>query len=182
MKDKHLIIEAEFLNLLEKHRFREITIKMICEAAHINRSTFYAYYLDKYDLLDRMIDTHLTAIGQFVEQTSNDMQHTEDIKPLVKKYFLNLCHYIYAHQQFFKTLMTVHPAQNFTQKLIETLRSNYLASIEANSSSLREPKYFVNYTLGGQFGILFFWLQNDCLEPPELMADIIYHNILRSNR
>ncbi|TDM12248.1 TetR/AcrR family transcriptional regulator [Macrococcus lamae] len=182
MKEKQLTIEHAFLKLLEEHRFRNITIKMICEAAEINRSTFYAYYLDKYDMLDQMIDTHLSVIGQFVEETSMNMMNAEDKKPIIKKYFLDLFSYIYLHQQFFRVLITVHPAQNFTQKLISTLHKNYLTSIAANGGSLKDPKYFVNYTLGGQFGILFFWLQNNCNEPPELIADVVYRNMLKLNR
>lgn len=181
MKEKHHLIETEFLNLLEIQRFRTITIKMICEAAGINRSTFYAYYLDKYDLLDRMIDNHLNAISQLVEETSHNMLSAEDKKPLIKKYFIDLFTYIYDHQQFFRVLMTIHPAQDFTQKLIKTLRMNYTKSINDNAS-LKDPKYFVNYTLGGQFGIIFFWLQNHCAEPPELIADIVYRNMIRLNR
>jgi hypothetical protein len=77
--------------------------------------------------------------------------------------------------------MTIHPAQDFTQKLIKTLRMNYTKSINDNAS-LKDPKYFVNYTLGGQFGIIFFWLQNHCAEPPELIADIVYRNMIRLNR
>lgn len=37
------------VNLMESYAPEEITIKMICAYGGINRSTFYAYFLDKYD-------------------------------------------------------------------------------------------------------------------------------------
>lgn len=181
MSDKQAQIQQCFLNLLEEYRFREITIKMIVEAAQVNRSTFYAYYQDKYDLLDSMIDAHLEAITLIIEETTTGLEEAADKKPYVKKYLVHLFQYINAHQQFFKTLMTIHPAQNFTQRFMQTLRQNYLTIIQ-KEKSIKDPKYFVNYTLGGQFGVLFFWLQNDCQESPYFIADIVYRNILKSNR
>lgn len=49
-------IDASLLNNLAAHPFQKITINMLCEQAMINRSTFYKYYLDKYDLLDKYLN------------------------------------------------------------------------------------------------------------------------------
>lgn len=45
---KHII--SVYLELLEKKPFEKITIQQICEAAEINKSTFYNYFDDKYQL------------------------------------------------------------------------------------------------------------------------------------
>ncbi|TDM03598.1 TetR/AcrR family transcriptional regulator [Macrococcus carouselicus] len=180
MKEKQSLIEQHFLKLLEAHRFREITIKMICEEAHINRSTFYSYFLDKYDLLDRLIDHHLSALNEMSTQFLTGLEEQGDRHELSKAFLKDQFQYIYDNKVFFKTLMTVHPAQNFTQKFIQMLRVNYLRMIE--NQNIQYAEYFVNYTLGGQFGIIFFWLQNDCPESSEEVADIVYRNILKTNR
>lgn len=181
MTDKQTLIKEQFLKLLEQHRFREITIKMICEEAHINRSTFYTYYLDKYDLLDNMIEEHLSELNligsQFADAIKND---SDTLRTSSLLYLNNLFSYIYENQSFFRTLMTVHPAQNFTQKFMGVLKENYMHIIMDHH--LQDPEHFVNYTLGGQFGIIYFWLQNYCVEPPEKIADIVYRNILKTNR
>ena len=43
-------IETAFLTLILNHKYEDITISQICEAAEINRSTFYANFIDLYDL------------------------------------------------------------------------------------------------------------------------------------
>ena len=45
-------IDRALLELLNELPFQKITVQLLCERALINRSTFYKYYTDKYDLLD----------------------------------------------------------------------------------------------------------------------------------
>ena len=44
-------IETAFLTLILNNNYEDITISQICEAAEINRSTFYAHYDDINDLI-----------------------------------------------------------------------------------------------------------------------------------
>ena len=180
MKEKKQIIENSLLNLMDEYRFREITIKMLCTEANINRSTFYVYYLDKYDLLDGMIDYHIENIINILKTKTEGIATAQNKQIYVKNYINALFQYIYENQRFFKILLTKHPAQNFTQKLIGCLRQSYSEII--NQFQLKNPDYFVNYTLGGQFGVIFFWLQQDCKELPSEISDIVFNNILKTNR
>ena len=52
------IIKETFINLLEKKELNKITVSEICKIADINRSTFYRYYLDVYDLLSYTPDNN----------------------------------------------------------------------------------------------------------------------------
>ena len=45
-------IQAAFLRLMKEKGFAAVTVKDIIRDAEINRSTFYAHYEDKYDLLE----------------------------------------------------------------------------------------------------------------------------------
>ncbi|WP_414046890.1 TetR/AcrR family transcriptional regulator [Macrococcus equi] len=179
--DTKKLIETNFIILMEEYRFREITIKMICEKCGINRSTFYAYFEDKYALLDGLIDAHLRNIQMIVENNLQDLKDEPNKRPYVERYLNETFKYIYDHQYFFKILLTLHPAQNFTQKLINSWRESFLLVLN-KTVTLNYPDYFVSYTVGGQFGVLFFWLKNDCPESPEVISKIIYNNILKINR
>ena len=48
-------IYAAFLELIERKSFREISVKAICEASRISRSTFYDHFEDKYHLLKSLL-------------------------------------------------------------------------------------------------------------------------------
>jgi len=58
---KYKIIKS-LIELLEYYPFDEITIKMICAYSGVNRSTFYDHFQDKYQLLDKIQNYHLTNI------------------------------------------------------------------------------------------------------------------------
>ena len=64
------LIKSTFYELLNQYDFSEITVKMICEAAPINRSTFYRYY----DSLDDLLN-------EFQQDTMN--RYVERIKPFI---------------------------------------------------------------------------------------------------
>ena len=47
-------IEAAFMALLEEKELQEITVSQLCLLTGLNRSTFYANFLDIYDLADKL--------------------------------------------------------------------------------------------------------------------------------
>ena len=48
------VIKESLFELMQEKPINKITVKELCERADVNRSTFYAYYTDIYDL-DRKI-------------------------------------------------------------------------------------------------------------------------------
>ena len=55
IKTKNAIYDA-LINLLKDNLFEEIKVSDICKTALINRSTFYAHFEDKYDLVMSLIE------------------------------------------------------------------------------------------------------------------------------
>ncbi len=45
------------LTLLKEEPFEKISVKDICDSAHINKMTFYRHYDDKYDLLNDVVNS-----------------------------------------------------------------------------------------------------------------------------
>ncbi|MGV3240822.1 TetR/AcrR family transcriptional regulator [Streptococcus hyovaginalis] len=58
IRTRKFIIDS-FIELLEKKEFNSITISDITTGAMINRATFYRHFLDKYDLLEKVIKEDL---------------------------------------------------------------------------------------------------------------------------
>lgn len=59
-------IQEAFWNLYEKQSIDQITVKDICNLAGYNRSTFYQYYTDVYDILHKTENQLLNMIDDFV--------------------------------------------------------------------------------------------------------------------
>ncbi len=58
----HSLIQDAFLSLAKEKSFEDITVKDISKKAPVNRSTFYAHFQDKYDLLDSFISDSFMSI------------------------------------------------------------------------------------------------------------------------
>ena len=53
-EDMHIDLQESFKNLILKHSFDKITIKMITDGAGLIRPTFYNHYADKYEVLEEI--------------------------------------------------------------------------------------------------------------------------------
>ncbi|AMG32347.1 MULTISPECIES: TetR family transcriptional regulator [Staphylococcus] len=60
-------INDSFYELFEQKDFDKITVKDITEHAQIGRKTFYLHYIDKYDLLGRIVDKKFEALEEICE-------------------------------------------------------------------------------------------------------------------
>lgn len=83
-KTREFLIKA-LEQLIQTKDFEKLTIAQITEAANVNRATFYAHFLDKYDLLD-------ATIAQNIEEQFE--QHQLELNELneeqIKKLFLSM--------------------------------------------------------------------------------------------
>ena len=60
-------IEKAFIEMLQYKELNEITVSNICKKCGLNRSTFYANFIDIYDLADK-VRIHLEEeVGQLYE-------------------------------------------------------------------------------------------------------------------
>ena len=53
-----------FTELLEEHRFEDLTVAMLCDRALIRRTTFYKHFRDKNDYFAFYIDELMTGLPQ----------------------------------------------------------------------------------------------------------------------
>ena len=66
IKTNKILFDA-LLKLMKKKNFEKIKISDICEKALINRSTFYAHYEDKYELLMALFEEQKISLLEKLE-------------------------------------------------------------------------------------------------------------------
>lgn len=62
-KTYRALFEA-FTELLEEHRFEDVTVAMLCDRAMIRRTTFYKHFRDKNDYFAFYIDELMSGLPQ----------------------------------------------------------------------------------------------------------------------
>lgn len=92
-KESQKKIEKVFLNLIQTKEINQITVSKICELAKVNRTTFYANYLDIYDLVDKVKES---MILEFANIFKEQRGHTKDN-------YLKMFEHVKENQIFYKT-------------------------------------------------------------------------------
>ena len=112
VKTKKVLFKA-LLNLMKTKNFEKIKISDICEESLINRSTFYAHYEDKYELL----------IGLFEEQKLALLKELEDNENMSfsKEYLMELLSILIDHIEENKELYSAILSNNRNGILIDFL-------------------------------------------------------------
>lgn len=80
------LIEETFLRLLADTSFEKLTTTRLIKECMISKGTFYAHYLDKYDLAETLMDRELDFFGKLLTQRFQDeSQEVSDISQMVSQ-------------------------------------------------------------------------------------------------
>lgn len=84
IRTRKFIIHS-FIQLLMKKDFKSIKISDITSQAMINRATFYHHFVDKYDLLEKVVKEELMA--NVLQEISNNEEFNDE---MLKSVFLSI--------------------------------------------------------------------------------------------
>ncbi len=150
-------IEKTFVNLLQTREIAQISVSDICKITGYNRSTFYANYLDIYDLADKIRDG--------LEAEVNDLYENELLCNCGNDY-LKLFQHIQDNQLFYDTYFKLGYDSKHTVDL---------ASISRQQIGFPDDnlEYHVEFHKAGLNAIIKKWLACGCDKAPEEMVKII---------
>ncbi|MBQ9914917.1 MAG: TetR/AcrR family transcriptional regulator [Clostridia bacterium] len=146
-------IEKAFMNMLMTKELSEISVTDICKQTGLNRSTFYANFLDIYDLADKLRES--------LEQDFN-AQFTERSQQSA----LTMFQHIYDNQLFYRIYFKLgYDQQNQTLVYDKTRAEKDFSGKYVN--------YHIEFFRNGLNSIIKLWLAGGCQETPEEMEEIL---------
>lgn len=154
-KESRAKIEVVFLDLIQDKELNQISVSEICKKSGLNRTTFYANYVDIYDLADNIRKT--------LEENYfyNYFEPNQVISSLTKLFY-----HIKENQLFYKTYFKLGYDSNY--KIIGY--SKELAFKHFNNKFI---EYHCEFFRSGITAIIKMWLNNGCKETPEEICEII---------
>jgi AcrR family transcriptional regulator len=112
VKTKKILFNS-LLNLMKTKNFEKIKISDICEESLVNRSTFYAHYDDKYELLIDLFEERKLSLLKVFENNEN--------KAFSKEYLMELLSILIDHIEENKEIYSAILANNRNGLLIDFL-------------------------------------------------------------
>lgn len=156
-KESQKKIEQAFIGLLQNREIKDITVSDLIKIAGLNRSTFYANYIDIFDLADK---TRAVLEQDFSNLFANYDYLNEHAGAL--KMFTH----IKENQLFYKTYFKLC----YDDKHLVTIYDAKRAELEHISTNL---KYHIEFFRNGLNAIIKLWLGGGCQESPEEMAEVL---------
>jgi AcrR family transcriptional regulator len=157
-------IKKTILELMNEKNFDDITIQDISDRANLNRSTFYLHYLDKYDLLDKMIEEHINELKETSEWACQE--EWGDAIQILFEYFE-------TNYLFFSTMLASKgAAPSFRSKFLEYVIEGFKDELHKTNGKNKNLSEEVVVTFAGHayVGVLESWLKDGMPSPPNVTA------------
>ena len=174
-----LRMDEALITLLEKKDLEYITIKEICETAGVNRSTFYLHYETISDLVNETVEMINERFLSYFSQTETEFLGRLEGREL-KNLVLVTQEYLLPYLRFIKDNKNVYRAAFRNPDSMQAhvrygdLKKHILNPIlERFEIPPAHRPYYIAYYIEGIIAIIKEWLQQDCADTVEVIADII---------
>lgn len=177
-------MDEAFLALLDKKDLAYITVKEICAAAGVNRSTFYLHYENIGDLLTESV-AHMNR--QFMDYMAHDAEAfasklrtcpLEELYLITPEYLTPYLNYIKEHKQLFRTAVknakTLGLAASYDSMCLYILTP----ILERYGVPENERAYRMAFSVQGLMAIISEWLAQDCSDSVEHVISVMQSCIL----
>ena len=150
-------IEKAFIELLQTRDLKNITVSDLIKMAELNRSTFYANYIDIFDLADKTRETLENDFGKLFAEYDYFNERTGALK---------MFRHIKENQIFYKTYFKLC----YDEKHLISIYDSERAKTEHIDTNI---KYHIEFFRNGLNAIIKLWLAEGCKESPEEMAEVL---------
>ncbi len=167
------IIRESLFELMKEKPLNKISVTEICKTADVNRSTFYSYYTDIYDLHEKIIGEFFIIQKNVIKHIRESIKNKSALSEFTYSDFYNIVYYylktVKENMDLYKFIFsqnssnTVHTS--FGKATYHTIREVLNPLIEeTRATELRKAFTFV---AGGTTAFIMKWVESDCDAPVE---------------
>ncbi|MBD1380968.1 TetR/AcrR family transcriptional regulator [Metabacillus arenae] len=158
-------IKKAVIELMSEKNFDDITIQDISDRANVSRGTIYLHYVDKFDLLDKLIEEHINKLQEICKSVS-EMNYKEANLPWFE--------YLEENYLFFSTMLASKKgAPSFRSQFHGFLMEEFKGevNIKAGINYGLSEDIILQFIVTSHVGIVEWWIKNEMPYPPRFMAE-----------
>ena len=168
------LLKNSLITLLQTQSIYRISIRELCETAGINRSTFYKYYGNQFDLLNEMEQDLLINIE---EALRNEKGYDKNVLE-------NILVYLEGNIDFIRLLLNSNVDPEFPKSLMSMAPIQRILKSQMTGLPEVEQDYYNRFLLFGCYEIVRTWINKEDRESPtwiaELMLKCISNSVVQS--
>lgn len=165
-RTRQLLANALF-TLMKEKSYNDITVKELCEAADINRGTFYLHYKDIDDMVEQI---EQEILAQFEALICAHAPASPDDAP--DRLFLDMFRFAEENRDLYAALLGKNGDLSFLRKIKEMSRRRLmeLYADRLPEKDLVRFDYFYSFISSGCIGLIEHWLFSPNPEPAAKIA------------
>jgi AcrR family transcriptional regulator len=172
-RTRQLLNEA-LMSLIVEKGYEATTVQNIIDRANLGRSTFYAHYQDKEDLLLSGMEKIVHSLVRGVENSPMEDEGLGENRRILSTLL------IFRHAQEQYHLHKAMVAGRGTDVIIKTIQHHLSGHVQEQIELLLPegqtpsvpPPVMANYLAGTLLTLLIWWLENNMPYPPERMDEM----------
>jgi AcrR family transcriptional regulator len=165
-RTKKLLLQG-LTKLMTEKKINKITVKELTELADVNRATFYLYYKDIFDMVEKIETEMFLYFSDALEKYVGEDSNNEHILSFINYIF----EYISEYSQLCSILLGPDGDYAFVEKLKKVIKDSFPA-MDKNWDNARR-RYLMPFVISGCIGAIQQWLEDDMRTPPKDMAAFV---------
>ena len=157
-------LKRALLELKSEKNFDAITIQDLSDRANVSRGTIYLHYQDKYDLLDKLIATHIHELQKLCAAAA-EMDYIESTL-ICTEYFEN-------NFTFFSMMLASKGAPYFRNRYLEFLIEEFGVEVDVLQGKNKglSKDILVRFVSAAYVEVVEWWFRNDRPIPHQDLAN-----------
>jgi len=155
------LLRDSLVELMQTESIHKISIKQICEVADVNRTTFYAHYCDRYELLEDVERETAKCI-------SAELEHSDDNEP--EKQLERFFKYIIDNIERFRVLLRDCKDNTFALGLAHLSIKRFIADEKFVKMKEDAREFIYQYIITGSLNIIEKLIKNEIDKNPGEIA------------
>ena len=155
IKTKNALYNA-LIELMKEKTFEEIKVSDICNKALINRSTFYAHYDDKYELLTDCINDLKNSLTKELSKNQN-IKSTKEYYIEMIKLFLN---HIEEKKDSYLAIAINNRNSILTDIIYDVIDHDIISRLDDKTVDKVPSSIIAKFYLGAVVNVGITWIQN----------------------
>ncbi|MEC0134147.1 MULTISPECIES: TetR/AcrR family transcriptional regulator [Paenibacillus] len=146
-------LKTAVIKLMAEKNFDDITIQDLSDQANVSRGTIYLHYMDKYDLLDKLIENHINELQERCEAAA-DLDFVTGS--------LIWTEYFESNYDFFSMMLASKGAPFFRNRFLEFLIEEFKDEVD-NTKGKNEglnKDLVVRFVASSYVGVVEWWFTN----------------------
>lgn len=168
-------LKKSLIVLMKEKPANNITVKELVADADLNRSTFYNYYCDIPDMLEKLETELYNEFLRILELHITKEGIVHDIYKEGHEFVSDMCDVIRENVEFCKCIFSQNGDISFLFKLEELIESHIKDQLKKDlDNKIDNISYTYSFVKSGYLGILKSWVKGGCMESSEDIANLTY--------